>query len=423
MAGDVPLPKRVFAHGWLLFENDKMSKSRGNIVRAEPIRQVMGLEALRYFLFREVVFGQDGSFSFDALVGRYNSELANGLGNLASRTLTMIKQYRDGVIPHPSGALHLARGFGAQRRLTLRRALSTRSNFRAASKRSGRCFPTWIRFIVEQAPWKLAKSTEPDAAQQLDDALYASAETLRIAVALLHPVLPESTANIWAQLGMTQPIEAARDRETGMGPAAGGAEDRHDCSGLPAHRSEERDRPHARARRRGNRAPGETAGQASCRLNPPAEGHSAAFAEDRYRRFRARSICESARCSRPRRVKGADKLLHLKVDIGEPEPRTIVAGIAAVYEPEKIVGRKVVIVANLHPRKLRGIESNGMIVAASLEGGKPMLAGFLEDVPVGVAIEVTMFVDSHCHLDDERFADRSRCRARSRRRGRRDAHV
>ncbi len=108
MAGDVPLPKRVFAHGWLLFENDKMSKSRGNIVRAEPIRQVMGLEALRYFLFREVVFGQDGSFSFDALVGRYNSELANGLGNLASRTLTMIKQYRDGVIPNPSGSPQLA---------------------------------------------------------------------------------------------------------------------------------------------------------------------------------------------------------------------------------------------------------------------------------------------------------------------------
>src|ERR1041385_7212034 len=102
MAADVPLPKRVFAHGWLLFENDKMSKSRGNIVRAEPIRQVMGLEALRYFLFREVVFGQDGSFSFDALVGRYNSELANGLGNLVSRTLTMINQYRGGLIPSGS---------------------------------------------------------------------------------------------------------------------------------------------------------------------------------------------------------------------------------------------------------------------------------------------------------------------------------
>ncbi len=97
MAGGLPLPKRIFAHGWLLFENDKMSKSRGNIVRAEPIRQVMGADALRYFLLREIVFGQDGSFSYDALVGRYNSDLANGLGNLASRTLTMIHQYRGGV--------------------------------------------------------------------------------------------------------------------------------------------------------------------------------------------------------------------------------------------------------------------------------------------------------------------------------------
>ena len=98
----MPLPKRIFAHGWLLFENDKMSKSRGNIVRAEPIRQVMGADALRYFLLREIVFGQDGSFSYDALVGRYNSDLANGLGNLASRTLTMINQYRGGAIPEGS---------------------------------------------------------------------------------------------------------------------------------------------------------------------------------------------------------------------------------------------------------------------------------------------------------------------------------
>src|SRR5213078_306648 len=103
MAGGMPLPKQVWAHGWLLFENDKMSKSRGNIVRSEPIRQVMGADALRYFLLREIVFGQDGSFSYDALVGRYNSDLANGLGNLASRTLSMIQQYRGGVIPAGAG--------------------------------------------------------------------------------------------------------------------------------------------------------------------------------------------------------------------------------------------------------------------------------------------------------------------------------
>src|SRR6185503_12711947 len=106
MAADLPLPKRIFAHGWLLFEHDKMSKSRGNIVRAEPIRRVMGADALRYFLLREIVFGQDGSFSYDALIGRYNSELANGLGNLASRTLTMIQQYREGKVPFRASPSH-----------------------------------------------------------------------------------------------------------------------------------------------------------------------------------------------------------------------------------------------------------------------------------------------------------------------------
>src|ERR1700682_4008739 len=110
MAADLPLPKRIFAHGWLLFENDKMSKSRGNMKRAEPIRQVMGADALRYFLLREIVFGQDGSFSYDALVNRYNSDLANGLGNLASRTLTMIDRYFGGEIPQPAKASAYAPG-------------------------------------------------------------------------------------------------------------------------------------------------------------------------------------------------------------------------------------------------------------------------------------------------------------------------
>src|SRR5206468_8544098 len=104
MAAELPLPKRIFAHGWLLFEQDKMSKSRGNIVRPRPIAEVMGMEALRYFLLREIVFGQDGSFSYDALVQRYNSDLANGLGNLASRTLTMINRYFKGEVPYPSHA-------------------------------------------------------------------------------------------------------------------------------------------------------------------------------------------------------------------------------------------------------------------------------------------------------------------------------
>ena len=207
MAGDVALPKRIFAHGWLLFENDKMSKSRGNIVRTGPIHEVLGIEALRYFLFREVVFGQDGAFSYDALVGRYNSELANGLGNLASRTLTMIKQYRDGVIPAPSGAVHSLESRHAKAIDIATRAFDA-FEFSRGLEALWQLLSAVDKFIVEQAPWKLAKSTEPgNGAEQLNDALYASAETLRIAVALLHPILPESTANIWAQLGMTQPLE------------------------------------------------------------------------------------------------------------------------------------------------------------------------------------------------------------------------
>jgi methionyl-tRNA synthetase len=377
MAGDVPLPKRVFAHGWLLFENDKMSKSRGNIVRAEPIRQVMGLEALRYFLFREVVFGQDGSFSFDALVGRYNSELANGLGNLASRTLTMIKQYRDGVIPTPSGVPELA--------AAARTAIDVATRAFDAFEFSRGLEAIWSmlsgvdKFIVEQSPWKLAKSTEGSAAQQLDDALYASAETLRIAVALLHPVLPESTANIWAQLGMTRPLEELELAKLDWGQLPSGQRIGMIAPVFPRIEAKSAiDRMRALEEE-------ETARQAKL-LGKPVAAREAVCEPPSPKIDIEDFVKVDLRVGQvlsAERVKGADKLLHLKVDIGEPEPRTIVAGIATVYEPEKIVGRKVVIVANLHPRKLRGIESNGMIVAASLEGGKPILAGFLEDVPIG----------------------------------------
>jgi methionyl-tRNA synthetase len=380
MAGDVPLPKRVFAHGWLLFENDKMSKSRGNIVRAEPIRQVMGLEALRYFLFREVVFGQDGSFSFDALVGRYNSELANGLGNLASRTLTMIKQYRDGVIPNPSGAVHSLEASAIKVIDAATRAFDG-FEFSRGLEAIWSMLSDVDKFIVEQAPWKLAK--DPAATKQLDDALYASAETLRIAVALLHPVLPESTANIWAQMGMTQPIESLEIAKLGWGQLPAGQKIGMIAPVFPrieAKSAIERMRAlEEEETARQSKLLGKVAPPPASNILPPSPKVDI---EDFVKvDLRVGQVLSAAP------VKGADKLLHLKVDIGEPEPRTIVAGIATAYETETLIGRKVVIVANLHPRKLRGIESNGMIVAASLEGGAPVLAAFLEDVPVGARLK------------------------------------
>ncbi len=192
MAAGWPLPKKVFAHGWLLFENDKMSKSRGNLVRASPIAQVMGADALRYFLLREIVFGQDGSFSFDALVGRYNSDLANGLGNLASRTLSMVQQYRDGAFPSSSGDDAIA----AQATRSVAAAIEAydRFEFSRALEHAWSIISSVDKFIVERAPWKLVKDTAREAPQRSDETLYTAAEALRLVCALVSPVLPHSAS-------------------------------------------------------------------------------------------------------------------------------------------------------------------------------------------------------------------------------------
>jgi len=207
MAAGIALPKRIFAHGWLLFENDKMSKSRGNIVRSEPIRQVMGTDALRYFLLREIVFGQDGSFSFDALVSRYNSDLANGLGNLASRTLTMIGQYRAGVVPEGAEP-----EIAALANATIRSVEDSfdRFEFSKGLEAVWALISAVDKYIVQCAPWKLARQSDDVSQRQLSTTLYTAAEALRIATALLAPVLPQSAPKIWTQLGMTEPIESVR---------------------------------------------------------------------------------------------------------------------------------------------------------------------------------------------------------------------
>src|SRR5271170_4582836 len=207
LAAGLPLPKAIVAHGWLLFEESKMSKSRGNIVRTETILDVLGADALRYFLLREVVFGQDGSFSFDALVQRYNSDLANGLGNLASRTLTMINRYFKGEVPYPShgasktpaddfiaeAARKAIRDFGALfDQFQFSRALETAWTLVAAVD----------KYIVENEPWALGEKQDEDNRSRLATVLYTAAEALRIATALAHPVMPEATAKIWSQLGL-----------------------------------------------------------------------------------------------------------------------------------------------------------------------------------------------------------------------------
>ncbi len=376
MAGGMPLPKQVFAHGWLLFENDKMSKSRGNIVRSEPIRQVMGADALRYFLLREIVFGQDGAFSYDALIGRYNSDLANGLGNLASRTLTMIHQYRGDQIPEGSDPEIAA--------LADQTVATVQKHFDAFEFSKG-LEAVWAlisvvdKYIVQKAPWKLARQTDSNSQAELSATLYTAAESLRIATALLSPVLPQSAPKIWAQLGMSDSIDSLRFESLKWGTLQPGQKIGEIAAVFPRI-----DLKEAVASMRALEETVTTEQNALLgKKAAPAEPAGEKIPADDFFKVDLRvGLVKFAE-----RVKNSDKLMHMKVDIGEAEPRTIVAGIAEAYTAEQLLDRKVVIVANLQPRKLKGIESNGMIVAASVEGGKPVLAGFLEDIPVGARLK------------------------------------
>jgi methionyl-tRNA synthetase len=394
MAAGLPLPQKIMAHGWLLFEESKMSKSRGNIVRAETILDVLGSDALRYFLLREIVFGQDGSFSFDALVQRYNADLANGLGNLASRTLTMITRYFKGEVPYPSrAATRTAEESGivetATRTIAEFNSLFEQCQFSRALEAAWSLVGAVDKYIVETQPWALGEKQDDESRSRLATILYTSGEALRIVTALAHPVIPEATAKIWGQLGLGDIRKfSLSDLQWGqlkLGTKLGDVQPvfpRADKSAIERmQQMEESGR-------------GTTAAVEENKIDIPAPAAStpapkpAAAVPDGKISIEdfAKVELRVGQVKVAEKVKGADKLLRLEVDLGT-ETRQVVAGIAEAYAPETLVGRKVVIVVNLAPRKLRGLESNGMIVAASPEGGKPVLAAFLEDVPVGTRLK------------------------------------
>jgi methionyl-tRNA synthetase len=381
MAAGLPRPKHIFAHGWLLFEDSKMSKSRGNIVRSEPIRQVMGgADALRYFLLREIVFGQDGSFSYDALIGRYNSDLANGLGNLASRTLAMIKQYRGGVIPDGYGEAEIQAK--ASETIKIVQDAFQRFEFSKGLESIWALISEVDRYIVQQQPWRIGnRSDDEDLKKVLNDVLYTAAETLRIVTALVYPVLPESANKIWHQLGMPEPIESVRFETLESGRLQPGQKIGEIVAVFPRKEEEDEVRKMRALEVRETERLTALLGKKPEPTPAPAGEPKIAIDDVMKVDLRVGLVLFAER------VKNSDKLIHMKVDIGEAEPRTIVAGIAEAYTPEQLLNRKVVIVANLQPRKLKGIESNGMIVAASVEGGKPVLAGFHEDIPVGARLK------------------------------------
>lgn len=384
MAAELPLPKGVYAHGWLIFQDEKMSKTKGNIVRARPIDKVVGIEGLRHYLLREIVFGQDGNFSFEGLVQRYNADLANGLGNLASRTLSMIHRYFDSAVPEPP-----ADSGGTLAPLAAETITAARDQF-AAFEFSKGIDGIWAligavdKYLVEQKPWVLIKGEDDETKAQLRVTLYNAAEVLRIVTALVSPVLPKAAGEIWRQLGQESDLKDVRYDALAWGqlqpgkklPGGDNIFPRLDVK-LSVEKMLELEQE---ALKEQAEIMGKTLEPATPLLEPPPESERIDITDFIKVEMRV-GVVKTAE-----KVKKADKLLHLTVDIGEAEPRSIVAGIATAYEPESLIGRKVAIVSNLKPRKLRGLVSDGMIVAASLGGGQPNLVSFLEDAPIGARL-------------------------------------
>ena len=443
MAAGIATPRSVRANGWLLFDQGKMSKSRGNIVRAETVQAVLGADALRYFLLREIPFGQDGNFSFDALVQRYNGDLANGYGNLVSRVVNMVHKYFGGVVPEVGAETpaEAALRKNAEAAISAFGPAFDELNFSEALKLLWALVAETDGYLTANAPWKKPpERSDAEHAKLQARVLGTAAEAIRVITALAYPIVPDAASKVWEQLGLGKLADAAKNGflgELAWGGLKAGTKFGEPSPLFPRAEKEAIERMQSLEDEKGRMAVeaasgGNTAEEAKA---PALLKHETAAAP--LKPALAKAVVPAAKTVAPvaakvespavpaaaaptapqttaevasqaaqhitiddfakvelrvaqilvaERVPKADKLLRLEVDLGT-EKRQILAGIAEYYEPEKLIGRKIVIVANLAPRKMRGLESNGMLLAASLEGGAPVLAGFLEDVPLGARLK------------------------------------
>lgn len=402
-AAGIDLPKTVFAHGmWLDANGRKMGKTLGNTIELDILHKHFQTDALRYFLLSEMVFGQDGNFSYEKLIEKATADLANGLGNLSSRTLSMIRKYREGKIPNGKIAeenyiFAKRAGINADEQEIVSALEHARNEFlrRFDNFEFSQALETlWYvigridKMITDSKPWELIK--DENQTETLNAVLYRATETLRWLCVLLYPVMPESARKIYLQIGLAEDIAKINPENLKYGELQAGTEigeteavfPRIDKNKVMTEIMENENKEEIVET--SSVAPAAVDSKNAETEEKPEEDNFITI--DDFIKVELRvgevKVCE--------RIPNADKLLRFEIDLGEEKPRQILAGLAEYYEPEKLIGRKVVVVANLKPRKMRGLESQGMICAASLEDGtgdNPAIATFIENVDIGARLK------------------------------------
>jgi methionyl-tRNA synthetase len=391
MSAGLPLPRQVFGHGWVHFKGEKMSKSLGTAIEPLDAAQKFGADPLRLYLVKEIAFGSDGDFTWERFEDRYNVDLANNLGNLVSRVATMAEKYRAGRLA-PAGAPGRLRDVASAALADYRRGMDAFA-LEAGAAAAFSIVDAANEYIAETEPWALARNAGDT--DRLSQVLFDVAEALRVAAVLLLPIMPRSSAEILRRVGVPGvdrlSLEDAVWRNEGernitKGPALWPrAETGEKSRSKPVdeHAPAPIAPPAPNAPSAPNAPLAPTAPSAPVASPAPSAGASSAekITIDDFMKVELRT----AKVLTAEKVPNSRKLIKLTIDVGT-EQRTLVAGIAESYEPDQLIGRTIVMVFNLKPAKLMGIESNGMVLAASPDGGKATLVGFDADVPPGTRV-------------------------------------
>jgi methionyl-tRNA synthetase len=400
LAAGVELPRTVYAHGmWLDAEGKKMGKTLGNVIEVDVLYNHFQVDAVRYFLLREMVFGQDGRFGYENFIDRANADLASGLGNLASRTLTMIAKYRDGKIPggkiSEENYIHARRaGIDPDGQEIVSVVEHARDEFLRRFDRfefSQGLEVLWTviaridKMISDAKPWELVKDARQ--AETLNAVLFRAVETLRWLSVLLAPIMPEASKKISGQLGLAGEPGTIDPVELKWGGILAGTQIGQSEGVFPRIdkvnvMNEIREQATVSDQLSADNRSETSKTESPVAETTPVEDNFITIDDFLKVELRVGEIKVAER------IPNADKLLRFEIDLGEEKPRQILAGLAEYYEPEKLIGRRVVVVANLKPRKMRGLESQGMICAASLGNeDTPAIATFIENVEIGARLK------------------------------------